>query len=121
MKTIITRSRRLRGTPFTSRIEKQGVKSYTVYNHMLLPTTFSSPEEEYNHLKKYVQVWDVSVQREIEIIGKDSSQLVQLMTCRNLSNAKPGICYYSPLVDSEGGLVNDPLIYRLDEKNGVFV
>ena len=59
MKTIITRSRRLRGTSFTSRIEKQGVKSYTVYNHMLLPTTFSTPEEEYNHLKKYVQVWDV--------------------------------------------------------------
>ena len=51
MKTIITRSRRLRGTSFTSRIEKQGVKSYTVYNHMLLPTTFSTPEEEYNHLK----------------------------------------------------------------------
>ena len=47
MKSIITRSRRLRGTPFTSRIEKQGVKSYTVYNHMLLPTTFSTPEDEY--------------------------------------------------------------------------
>ena len=115
MKTIITRSRRLRGTSFTSRIEKQGVKSYTVYNHMLLPTTFSTPEEEYNHLKKYVQVWDVSVQREIEISGKDSSQLVQLMTCRNLSNSKIGFCYYAPLVDSEGGVVNDPLIYRLSE------
>ena len=116
MKAIITRSRRLRGTPFTSRIEKQGVKSYTVYNHMLLPTTFSSPEEEYNHLKKYVQVWDVSVQREIEITGKDSFQLVQLMTCRNLSSSKDGICYYAPLVDSNGGLINDPLIYRLSEK-----
>ena len=115
MKTIITRSRRLRGTSFTSRIEEQGVKSYTVYNHMLLPTTFSTPEEEYNHLKKYVQVWDVSVQREIEITGKDSSQLVQLMTCRNLSNSKIGFCYYAPLVDSEGGVVNDPLIYRLSE------
>ena len=115
MKTIITRSRRLRGTSFTSRIEKQGVKSYTVYNHMLLPTTFSTPEEEYNHLKKYVQIWDVSVQREIEITGKDSSQLVQLMTCRNLSNSRIGFCYYAPLVDSEGGVVNDPLIYRLSE------
>ena len=51
MKTFITRSRRLRGTPFISRLEKQGVKSFTVYNHMLLPTTFSSPEEEYIILK----------------------------------------------------------------------
>ena len=115
MKSIITRSRRLRGTPFTSRIEKQGVKSYTVYNHMLLPTTFSTPEEEYKHLKEHVQIWDVSVQREIEISGKDSSELVQLMTCRNLSDSKIGRCYYAPLVDSDGGLINDPLIYKVND------
>ena len=115
MKTFITRSRRLRGTPFTSRLEKHGVKSFTVYNHMLLPTTFSTPEEEYNHLKNHVQIWDVSVQREIEVIGKDSSELVQLMTCRNLSKSKIGSCYYAPLVDSEGGVINDPLIYKLEE------
>ena len=115
MKTFITRSRRLRGTPFISRLEKQGVKSFTVYNHMLLPTTFSSPEEEYNHLKEHVQIWDVSVQREIEIEGNDSGKLVQLMTCRNLTNSKIGSCYYAPLVDSNGGIVNDPLIYKLEE------
>ena len=116
MRSIISRSRRLRGTPFTSRIEKQGVKSFTVYNHMLLPTTFSSPEEEYKHLKEHVQIWDVSVQREIEISGNDSSELIQLMTSRNLSKSEIGRCYYAPLVDSEGGLVNDPLIYKLEEK-----
>jgi len=33
----IAKSRRLRSTPYTSRIEKQGVTAYTVYNHMLLP------------------------------------------------------------------------------------
>ena len=115
MKTFITRSRRLRGTPFTSRLEKHGVKSFTVYNHMLLPTTFSTPEEEYNHLKEHVQIWDVSVQREIEITGEHSSELVQLMTCRNLSNSKVGSCYYAPLVDSKGGLINDPLIYKLKD------
>ena len=113
---FISKSRRVRSTPFTSRIEKMGVKGYTVYNHMLLASTFSSPEDEYNHLKKYVQIWDVSVQREIEISGKDSSELVQLMTCRNLSNSKVGGCYYSPLVDSNGGLINDPLIYRLEKE-----
>ncbi len=111
----ISKSRRIRSTPFTSRIEKQGVKSYTVYNHMLLPTTFSSPEEEYIHLKKHVQVWDVSVQREIEISGEHSSQLLQLMTCRNLSKAAVGGCYYAPLIDSNGGMINDPLIYKLSE------
>ena len=115
MRSIISRSRRLRGTPFTSRIEKQGVKSFTVYNHMLLPTTFSSPEEEYKHLKEHVQIWMFLVQREIEISGNDSSELIQLMTSRNLSKSEIGRCYYAPLVDPEGGLVNDPLIYKLEE------
>ena len=112
---ILTKSRRLRSTPFSSRIEKQGVKGYTIYNHMLLPTFFSSLEEEYNHLINYVQLWDVSVQREIEISGKDSSSLIQLMTCRDLSNAKVNGCYYAPIIDSDGGLINDPLIYKLNE------
>ncbi len=116
MKNIsITKSRRLRETTFSSRVEKQGVKSYTVYNHMLLPTGFSSPEEEYEHLKKNVQIWDVSVQREIEISGKDASKLVQLMTCRDLSKSKKGSCYYAPLVDVDGMIINDPLIYKLEE------
>ena len=38
----IAKSRRLRSTPYTSRIEKQGVTAYTVYNHMLLPAAFGS-------------------------------------------------------------------------------
>ena len=113
---FIAKSRRLRSTPYSSRIEKQGLSSYTVYNHMLLPTGFrDSLEEDYYHLKEHVQIWDVSVQREIEIVGKDSGKLVQLMTCRNLTNSKIGSCYYAPLVDSEGGIVNDPLIYKLEE------
>ncbi|MBD1172577.1 dimethylsulfoniopropionate demethylase [Pelagibacterales bacterium SAG-MED05] len=110
----IAKSRRIRSTSFSKRVESHGVKAYTVYNHMLLPTFFTSLEEEYHHLKQHVQLWDVSVQREIEISGSDSSELVQLMTCRDLSNAKPGICYYAPLVDLYGGLINDPLIYKLE-------
>ena len=110
----IAKSRRIRSTSFSERVESHGVKAYTVYNHMLLPTFFTTLEEEYHHLKEHVQLWDVSVQREIEISGKDSSELVQLMTCRDLSEAKPGICYYSPLVDLYGGLINDPLIYKLE-------
>ncbi len=112
----ISKSRRVRSTPFTKKIEEQGVKSYTVYNHMLLPTTFSSPEEEYVHLKEHVQIWDVSVQREIEIRGKDSYTLVQLMTCRDLSKSKIGSCYYAPLIDVYGSIINDPLIYKLEEQ-----
>ena len=60
----ILKSIRVRSTPYTSRIEKQGVSSYTVYNHMLLPTGFKNTlEADYYHLKEHVQVWDVCGER----------------------------------------------------------
>ena len=111
----IARSRRLRSTPYTSRIEKQGVTAYTSYNHMLLPAAFGSLEDAYYHLKENVQVWDVAGERQVEISGKDSGKLVQLMTCRDLSKSKIGRCYYCPIIDDAGNLVNDPVILKLAE------
>ena len=111
----IAKSRRLRSTPYTSRIEKQGVTSYTVYNHMLLPAAFGSIEDSYNHLKKNVQIWDVAAERQVEISGKDSAELIQLMTCRDLTKSKIGRCYYCPIIDDSGNLVNDPVILKLAE------
>ena len=111
----IVKSRRVRSTPYTSRIEKQGVTAYTVYNHMLLPAAFGSLEESCDHLKKNVQVWDVAAERQVEISGKDATKLVQLMTCRDLSKSKVGRCYYCPLIDENGNLVNDPVILKLAE------
>ena len=111
----IAKSRRLRSTPYTSRIEKQGVTAYTVYNHMLLPAAFGSIEESCDHLKKNVQIWDVAAERQVEISGSDSAKLVQLMTCRDLSKSKIGRCYYCPIIDDDGNLVNDPVILKLAE------
>jgi len=111
----IAKSRRLRSTPYTSRIEKQGVTAYTIYNHMLLPASFGSVEESYYHLKEHVQVWDVAAERQVEISGKDSAKLVQLMTCRDLSKSKDGRCYYCPIIDDDAGIINDPVVLRLSE------
>ena len=82
---------------------------------MLLPAAFGSIEDSYKHLKEHVQVWDVAAERQVEISGKDSAKLVQLMTCRDLSKAKIGRCYYCPIIDENGNLVNDPVILKLDE------
>ena len=112
----IAKSRRIRSTPYTSRIEKQGVTAYTSYNHMLLPAAFGSLEDSYHHLKENVQVWDVAGERQVEISGKDSGKLVQLMTCRDLSKSKIGRCYYCPIIDDAAGLINDPVILKLSEE-----
>ncbi len=104
---------RTRTTPFTDRVEAAGVQAYTVYNHMLLPLVFRSLVEDYHHLKRHVQLWDVSCQRQVEIAGPDAARLVQLMTPRDISGAAVGRCLYTPLVDASGGMVNDPIVLKL--------
>ena len=111
----VAKSRRVRSTPYTSRIENQGVTAYSVYNHMLLPAAFGSLEDSYHHLKEHVQIWDVAGERQVEIIGKDAAKLVQLMTCRDLSKSKIGRCYYCPIIDDKAGLINDPVVLKLRE------
>ncbi len=112
---FIAKSRRVRSTPYTERIENQGVTAYSVYNHMLLPAAFGSLEDSYHHLKEHVQIWDVAGERQVEISGPDSAKLIQLMTCRDLSKSKVGRCYYCPIIDDNAGLINDPVILKLDE------
>ena len=113
MNSFIAKSARLRSTPFSERIDAYGVQSYTVYNHMLLPASFKGVVEDYEHLKKNVQIWDVSVERQVQVKGPDASNLTQLMTCRDLSKAKDHICYYAPIVDDKGKILNDPLIMKV--------
>ena len=112
---ILQNSIRIRRTPFSDRVENSGLTSVTVYNRMLLPTVFKSLEEDYYHLKNAVQLWDVSVQRQVEICGKDSSKLLNMLTPRNLSDMKPNQCFYIPMVNRNGGMVNDPVLVKLEE------
>jgi dimethylsulfoniopropionate demethylase len=102
-------------TPYSPRVEAQGVRSYTVYNHTLLPAVFRSLEEDYRHLKRHVQIWDVSCEQQVEVRGAEAARLVQLMTPRDLSKATIGQCLYAPLVDEAGGMINDPVILKLTE------
>ncbi len=112
---LVSPSRRLRRTPFSSRVEAAGVKAYTTYNHMLLPTVFESVEADYHHLKNHVQVWDVAVERQVELRGPDSARLMQMLTPRDLRGMLPGQCYYVPIVDETGGMLNDPVALKLSE------
>ena len=109
-------SRRIRRTPFTERIEKLGVQGYSIVNHTLLPKAFRrSIEEDYWHLRKHVQLWDVSCQRQVEIRGPDAARLVQWMTPRDLRQAKIGQCLYITLIDQNAGMINDPIQLKLAE------
>ena len=112
---ILSISRRTRRTPVSARVAASGVKGYTVYNHMLLPTVFDSMEADYWHLKRHVQVWDVACERQVEVRGPDAARLVQMLTPRDLSSMTIGRCYYTPMVDETGGMLNDPVTLKLDD------
>ncbi len=112
---FLTSSIRLRRTPFSRRIEQASVQAYTVYNHMLLPSFFRSVEEDYAHLKTAVQLWDVSCERQVEIRGPDARRLVQMSTPRDLDNMADDQCYYIPMVDDAGRLLNDPVLIKLTQ------
>jgi dimethylsulfoniopropionate demethylase len=112
---LISPSRRLRRTPFSDGVEAAGVKAYTVYNHMLLATVFESVEEDYRHLKSAVQIWDVAVERQVELRGPDAARLMQMLTPRDLRGMLPGRCFYVPIVDETGGMLNDPVAVKLAE------
>ncbi len=86
------------------------MKAYSVYNHMLLPGSFRGLENDYWHLRSSVQIWDVSCQRQIEISGVEADQLAQLLTVRDIRNVAVGRCVYAPVVDFDGGLINDPVV-----------
>ncbi len=110
---LFIKSRRARNTPFSRRVEASGVSGYTMYNHMLLPAVFKSPEEDYKHLCEHVQVWDVSCERQVEITGPDAAKLVQLMTPRDLSKIDLLQGKYAPICNAEGFILNDPIVIKL--------
>ena len=112
----ISPSRRLRRTPFSDGVEAAGVSCYTVYNHMLLPVFFESPEADYRHLKDHVQVWDVACERQVELRGPDAARLLQTLTPRDLRGMMPGQCYYIPVVDETGGMLNDPVALKISDE-----
>ncbi len=110
-------SPRIRPTPFTDGVEASGPKGYSVYNHMRLASTYNGFEADCAHLKEHVQIWDVAVQRQVEITGPDASRLVQWMTPRDISGVGVGTCAYMPICDESGGLLNDPVALSLAENH----
>ena len=111
-------SRRIRRTPFTASVEKYGVTGFSVVNHTLLPKSFqNSIEDDYLHLQKYAQIWDVGCQRQVEIKGRDALKLIELMTPRSISELNSKKCLYIPLTDENGGIINDPILIKISDEH----
>jgi aminomethyltransferase len=109
----ITPSARLRPSPYFAATVAEGVTAFTTYNHMLMPTSFGHPEEEYWRLIHGVSLWDVAVERQVELKGPDALKLAQILTPRHLSTCVVGQGKYVPLCNHQGVLINDPILLKL--------
>jgi glycine cleavage system aminomethyltransferase T len=104
-----------RKSPYFEATVRHGCKSWGLYNHMLLPTLYDDPVTEYEALRGGVTVWDVAVERCLEISGPDAFELTNLMTCRDLTTCDVWQCKYVLMTAATGGIVNDPVLLRLAE------
>jgi aminomethyltransferase len=104
-----------RKSPYFEATKRHGCRSWGLYNHMLLPTLYDDPVTEYEALRSGVTVWDVAVERCVEITGPDAFELTNAMTCRDLTRCDVWQCKYAPMTAGSGGIVNDPVLLRLAE------
>ncbi|WP_246180620.1 glycine cleavage T C-terminal barrel domain-containing protein, partial [Marinobacter changyiensis] len=58
---------------------------------------------------------DVAVERQVEITGPDAAKFTQMLTPRDLSKCAVGQCKYVLITNAEGGILNDPILLRLEE------
>jgi len=106
---------RIRKTPFYEAHKKAGVKAYSVYNHMYHPRYYGDMYKEYAKVVNGVTLWDVSVERQVEITGPDAFRFMDYLTPRDVSKVKVGQCRYVAICDEKGGFINDPVLLRLGE------
>ena len=81
---------------------------------MYLPGYYADPIEEYWALLNDVTVWDVSVERIVEITGPDASAFTNMLTCRDLTKCAVGQGKYVLITAEDGGIVNDPVLLRIE-------
>lgn len=105
----------IRKSPYFDATVRWGAKEFSVYNHMYIPRDFGNPEQNFWNLVNDAILCDVAVERQVEITGPDAAQFVQLLTPRDLSKCAVGQCKYVLITNAEGGILNDPILLRLEE------
>lgn len=106
---------RVRKSPYWEATERAGCQSYDIYNHMLIPGWYTDLVDEYWHIVNHVALWDVAVERCLEITGPDAHRFTNMLTPRDLDRCAVGQGKYVVLTDEAGGIINDPVLLRLAE------
>src|ERR671931_2162112 len=99
-----------RKSPFFDATLRYGCKAYDIYNHTYLPGYYDDPVTEYWHLLNHVTLWDVGVERQVEITGRDAFAFTNMLTPRDLTKCAVGQGRYVLITDENGGALAQPRV-----------
>lgn len=108
---------RIRKSPYFYASRRHGVAMYSVYNHTYHPRHYGDPVAEYWELLEGVTLWDVGVERQVEITGPDAFDFTNMLVARDLAKCQVGQCKYVFVTAPDGGIINDPVLLRLGENH----
>ncbi len=86
-----------------------------------MPVSYSGLNDEHATVRNAVGVFDVSHMGEFILKGENALKLIQKVTSNDASVLTDGKAQYSCLPNETGGIVDDLLVYRIDEKTYMLV
>lgn len=107
----------IRKSPYFDATVRWGAQAFSVYNHMYIPRDFGDPEQNFWNLVNDAILCDVAVERQVEITGPDAAKFTQMLTPRDLSKMAVRQCKYILITNTDGGILNDPILLRLAESH----
>jgi aminomethyltransferase len=113
-------STRVRKSPYWHLSMEAGCWRATVYNRIYHPRGYVKPEDggamvEYEAIKNHVTMWNVAVERQIQVIGPDAEAFVDYVITRDATKISPMRARYIILCNHMGGVLNDPILLRLSK------
>ncbi len=113
-------STRVRKSPYWHLSHEAGCWRATVYNRVYHPRGYVRPEDggamvEYDAIVNHVTMWNVAVERQIQVIGPDAETFVNYVITRDATRIEPMHAKYVILCNQSGGVLNDPVLLRLSE------
>ena len=104
----------MKNTPFTQKHMALGAKMapFAGYN---MPISYSGINDEHAAVRKNAGVFDVSHMGEFILKGPDALDLIQRVTSNDASKLTNGKAQYSCLPNEQGGIVDDLIVYCIEE------
>lgn len=87
----------------------------------MLPMSYSGITDEHNQVRSSGGVFDVSHMGRLKIKGRHARRLLERACTRRISDMEAGQCRYSLVLNEQGGIHDDVLVYRLDDDEFMMV